>query len=236
MRGINATLAITEKSMENIKMEDIVEKDSTSESKQVEETSETNTTEQDPLKIELDRVQKKPKSEIEKAKDNLFFNAKRAKELGIDPAEILGFKSKEDEEVDEDDTPVTVGMLRKIQQENASKTALQLADEISNEAERELVKYHLQNTIKSTGIPTEDLKLSRALVNSVKNSQIIEETTRATPVKTHSNSSGVDAKQEKEITYSPDELQMMKPPFNMTPAQILEARGGKKYSFKNSKV
>lgn len=221
---------------ENIKMEDIVEKpDSTSEEAQVEETGSetaaTETTEQDPLKIELERVQKSKYTDKEKAEHSLRKNAARVKELGGDPNSILGIEKTEDGD-DEDDKPVTLGMLKKMQQENAAKTALQQADEIKNETERELVKFHLQNTIKSTGIPAEDLKLARALVNAVKNSQIIEETTRKTAPKTHSNGSGVDAKQEQEIIYTAEELAFMKPPFNSTPAQIMAAREGKKFSFK----
>ncbi len=121
-------------------------------------------------------------------------------------------------------------MLKKIQQENASKTALQQADEITNEVERELVKHHLQNTIRSTGVPAEDLKLARALVNAVKNTKIIEETTRKVEPKSHSNSSSVDAKVEKEVTLTIDEQQLMKVG-GLTLKEVVDAREGKKYSF-----
>ncbi len=224
--------------MENIKMEDIVDKvDSTSETTETQETeAKAEVTEQDPLKTELEKVQKKSKyTELEKAEHALKSTAERLKILGGDPNTILRIE-KETPGIDEDDTPLTVGMLKKLQQENASKSALEEADEISNETERELVKFHLQNTIKSTGSPKEDLKLARALVNAVKNTQIIEEVNRKTPPKTYSNSSGAPAKQEVEVTYSQAELDMMKPPFSMSPAQVLAAREGKKYSFKNSKV
>lgn len=234
---------------ENLKAEDFIEKkdDSTAETAEQKTTGDANeaaglnrdgTPKQDPLKTELERVQNKSKyTEKEKAEHSLRKNAERVKELGGDPTSILGIP-KESIEADEDDNqPVTRGMLKKMQQENASKSALQLADEITHESERELVKYHLSNTIKSTGIPAEDLKLARALVNSVKNTEIIQEVQRTTAPKTHSNSSGVDGKKETgEITYTADELQMMKAPFNMAPAQILAARAGQKYSFKNSKV
>ena len=218
-------------------MEDIVGKPNlTSEEAQVETKVEVETetkvdTEQDPLKTELERVQNKSKySEKEKAEHSLKKNAERLKELGGDPTDILGIKVETPNE--DDDTPLTIGTWRKMQQETTAKTALQSADEIQNETERELVKYHLQNTIKSTGIPSEDLKLARALVNAVKNTQIIEETTRKTPAKTHSNSSGVDGKQEKEVIYTPDELAFMKPPFNASPADIMAAREGKQLKFK----
>lgn len=215
----------------NIEMEDIVEKTTDPTSEPVIEK-----VEQDPLKTELERVQKKEgRTELEKATFSLKKNAERLKELGGDPSAILGIEKEIPKTVTEDDdnTPVTVGMLKKIQQNDASKSALQQADEIQNETERELVKYHLGNTIKSTGNPTEDFKLARGLVNSLKNTQILEEAARKTPPKSHSNSSGVDSKQEKEVVYSSDELQMMKAPFNMTKQEILDARAGKKFTFKN---
>src|ERR1035437_529481 len=166
--------------MSDLKMEDLVEKKEVtpaSEEKVETKVEETKVeTEQDPLKTELERVQKSKYSDEEKAEFTFKKQAERLKALGKDPASILGIE-KSDEE-DGDDTPLTVGMLKKMQQETASKTALQQADEIQNETERELVKFHLQNTIKSTGTPTEDLKLARALVNSVKNSQIMEENNR----------------------------------------------------------
>lgn len=216
-------------------MEDIVE-ETTSTSEEVAETTETKETEvveQDPLKTELERVRTVGKTEKEKAEYSLKKNAERVKALGGDPTQILGFK--EEQVSEEDDRPVTIGMLKRMQEETTAKTALQMAEEISNETERELVKYHLQNTIRSTGTPAQDLKLARALVNSVKNSQILEETARKTAPKTHSNASGVDAKQEKEVAFTPDEQRMMAPPFNVSPAEILEARKGKTFSFKHAK-
>ena len=218
-------------------MEDIVEKvDSTSETTEtveakVEDTK-VETTEQDPLKTELERVKKVSKyTEKEKAEHALKNTAKRLQELGGDPTSILGIPK---EEVDEDDKPLTVRAFKQFQKEGAKKTSLELAEEIQNETERELTKFHLENTIKSTGVPSEDIKLARALVNAVKNTQIIEETSRKAVAKAHSNASGVDAKQTKEFVATIDELQMMRPPFNMSQTQILEARAGRKFSFKNS--
>jgi len=213
--------------MENIKMEDIVEKDSSTS----EESETVETTEQDPLKTELEKVQTKTqRTELEKAAFSLKKNAERLKELGGDPNAVLGTE-KETSETDEDDKPVTLGMLKRLQQETAEKTALQLAAEIPNETERELVKYHLQNTIKSTGNAQEDFKLARALVNSVKNSQIAEEVYRKTNPKNHSSSSGVDARQEEKIEFTQAELDMMKAPFNLSREEVIAARKGNKYNF-----
>lgn len=204
----------------DIKQEDLIEK------KDVTPTSEETQTEQDPLKEELEKVQRTGKTEAEKAAFSLRKNADRAKELGIDPAEVLGYKSiKQDTTEDDDNKPLTRGDLKKFQQESAAKSALQLADEISSESERELTKYHLQNTIKSTGNPSEDLRLARSLVNAVKNNRIIEESNRKTEVKTYSNGSGAPAKDEAirgELT--PQEMAFLGKPFNMTKEQIIKAR------------
>lgn len=223
--------------MKNITQEDLEEKkvDSTSETAEKVETEvetefETKVeTEQDPLKTELERVQKVSKyTEKEKAEHTLKSTAKRLEELGGDPTDILGIKREEIES--DDDKPLTIGAYRKIQKASAIKTATDLAEEIQNETERELVKYHLDNTIKSTGIPSEDLKLARALVNAVKNTQVIEEINRKTVAKTHSNGSGVDAKQETEVKgdLTPDEMKFMGKPFNMTKEAILKLRKAKK--------
>lgn len=226
---------------ENLKEEDLIEKNtavSTSETANQEtgdtkvNTTEVKSVEQDPLKTELDKVRNKEgRSEKEKAEFSLKKNAERVKLLGGDPLSLLGVsgdKIEDFDENDEDDKPVTVGMLKKIQQQNAEKTALQLAEEISNESERELVKYHLQNSIKSSGNPTEDIKLARAIVNSVKNSQILEESARKTSAKTHSNSSGAPAKTEQVVgELSEEELLFTKPPFNLTPKQVVALRENK---------
>ncbi len=220
---------------ESIKMEDIVEKtESTSDTvEQVEtETKVEVETEQGPLKTELERIQKQSKyTEAEKAEHSLKKNAEKAKELGIDVSKVLGFSSNDP---DEDNTPLTVGAWKKMQQETAAKTAIQQAEEIPNETERELVKHHLQNTIKSTGNPLEDLKLARALVNAVKNSQIIEETTRKVVAKTHSSASGVDLKRDLAPQFTPEERQMMGSPFNLSEKEILAAREGKKFTFRKN--
>jgi hypothetical protein len=216
--------------MTELKQEDLIEKkDTTSVSteEKIEETEvkpEVETIEQDPLKTELDRVQKSGRTEKEKAEFSLKKNAERVKSLGGDVASILDMDTSESD--DDDDKPLTIGMLKKMQQESASKTALQQADEISNETERELVKYHLQNTIKSTGNSAEDLKLARSLVNAVKNAQIGEELARKPIAKTHSNASSANAKVDTEVKVELTEQEklFLGKPFNLTREQIIKAR------------
>lgn len=192
------------------------------------------TSEEDPLKVELERVRSK-KTPQEKALDSLYFNAQQAKKLGIDITkdeklkEVLGIK--EQVEVSEDEKPVTrkelEEILSKAQQVNATKTAEQLAMSISNEAERELTLFHIQNTIKSTGNPEEDLKLARALTNSVRNNQILEEYDRKPVAKTHSSASSdgtIDSKPT--IVLTPEEKAFLATG-RVTQEEILLARQGK---------
>lgn len=188
--------------MTDLKMEDLQEKAPASEAEKI--TDET-VVEQDPLKTELERVQKK---ESRTHEEKLLFKKqqidKEVRELGLLNDEPIS-------EVEDDNSPVTVGMLKKFQQEAAAKTALQMTDDISDETERELVKYHLTNTIRSTGSPSEDLNLARSIVNAAKNKQIIEEVERKIPTKNYSSATSAAARQ---ITSEPEltaeELTLMK--------------------------
>lgn len=184
---------------------------------------------EDPLKEELERVRSK-KTPQEKAKDSLFFNAQKAKELGLDPAEILGIKPKE-EGVDEDDKPVTrkdlLEALNAIKTSTATKTAEELAQEITSETERELTLYHIQNTIKSTGDPKEDLRLARAITNAARNSQILEEQARKPEAKGHSSSSsGGSMAPEPQVVLTAEEKAFLATG-HITKEEILLARQGK---------
>ncbi len=177
--------------------------------------------EQDPLKKELERIkqQKTGRSELEKAIFKRNQIDRRIRELKGDEDDI-----DDDFEDNEDDRPVTLGMLKKMQAQSTVKTALSLAvEEIDNEVERELVIYHLENTIKSTGNPKQDLSLARTLVNSVKNSQIAEELARKGKAKTHVSSGG-SGKHVVKIVLTPEEQLFTRPPFNMTPEQIVATR------------
>lgn len=175
----------------------------------------------DPIKTELERVQKQGRTEAEKATFTLKKNAERAKQLGIDPAQVLGLGDKE---VDKS-APVTVGMLEEIEKNRAQKSALQLADTITDENERELTKHYLSTRIVPSEDPAADLKLARGMVNSVKNAQILEEEARRTGAKGHSSGPGAPQKKNEnagELTAT--EIPYMKAPWNMTKEAIIAAR------------
>lgn len=187
--------------------------------------------EADPIKTELENIKKRAPSRTEKeqAEYNLKKIAERLKEIGGDPAQALGFNRQEEpSEVtnDDDDAPVTLGMLKKMQQVEASKTALQLAnEEIQGEAERELTAYYLENVIRSTGNPREDLKLARLMTNSVKNEKIMEMQNNRPQAKAHSSSSNLNTnsipKQTESLT---KEEQMILEQGVMTKEEILSFR------------
>lgn len=178
---------------------------------------------QDPVKAELDREQRREFTPVEKAAHNLKMNAERLKELGGNPEEVLGVTPKSVVTAD-DDTPVTVGMLQKIQAEQAQKTALELANDIPDENERALTKIYLQNRIRPSGNPQEDLRFARAAVNSIKNGMIAEEMGRKSTPQSHSTGSGVPAKKpEGEFVPTESEAKMMAA-FGLTKEQVIASR------------
>lgn len=197
--------------------------------KQVDETGTTPETitpepSQDPVEQEIAREKAKGegRTEAEKAAFSLKKNADRARELGIDPLEVLGVKA---EPKDDDNAPVTVGMLKEIQKETGRKTALEMADEISDPHERELTKHYLNTRVLPSGNASEDLRFARLAVNSVKNGQIAEELGRKGTPGAHASGAGAPPKaQGTEIELTAAELQFTRPPLNMTPAQIVAAR------------
>lgn len=174
---------------------------------------------QDPLKLELDKVNKKGagKTELEKA---LFTKSQIDKRISE-----LQKESGEEAPIDEDDSaPVTVGMLKKMEKEKAAKNSLQLAEDIEDENERELVKHHLSNTLKPSGNPQEDLKTARLIVNGVKNARIIEEGGRKVTPRTYSSGTGAPAKKEDGEFIPTAEEQMFMKSMKLTKEDILKAR------------
>ena len=171
---------------------------------------------QDVIKDELDKIKQKGegKTELERA-------LHKKQELD---KQIRKLRGETGEEIDDDDDkPVTVGMLKNIQKEQAQKTALQMADEISDEHERDLVKHYLSTKIIPSGNPNEDLKFARSAVNSIKNSQIAEELMRKGQPKTHNSGTSGPAPSEDEFKPTPEEAEFMRS-FKLTKEDILKAR------------
>lgn len=180
----------------------------------------------DPIKSELDKVRGSKKSEAEKLTHSLKGIAKRAKEIGIDPMSILGDGIDPNDGDDEDNKPVTLGMMKKMEQERAQQTALSMAQNIEDESERELAIHHLQNTIKPSGSAEADFATALTLVNALKNSQILEEVARKSKPKAYSSAAGAPANREERFEPTPEEAAMMAS-FNLTKEDILKARATK---------
>lgn len=170
--------------------------------------------EKDPIQEELDRLEdKKPKRT---RLETLAYNRDRLDKELAEERKKLGI-------TDEDDRPLTRGDLKVIQQESAQETAFKLADEITDDAEKKLVKYHLENTIKPSGDASTDLRNARLIVNSVKNGQIAEEAVRSVKARTSGSSSGAPAKEKQVNELTTDEKKMMSG-FGLTEEQVIAAR------------
>lgn len=177
---------------------------------------------QDLVKAELEKEKRSnDRTEPEKAAYSLKKNAERVAELGLDPAAILGIVQKNS---DDEDAPVTVGMLKQMNAENAKKSALQLANDISNEHERELAKHYLNTRIVPSGDAQSDLRTALALVNSVKNGQILEEQGRRANASPGTGSGGPAKPPQSDAALTEIELSYMRPPFNLTKEQIIASR------------
>lgn len=174
-----------------------------------------------PLKNELEKVQRKGTNhtKLEKA----IFSRKKIDE------EIENIKKEEgiEEEplAEDENAPVTVGMLRRIEQEKAQKTALGIAEDISDDTERELTQYHLKYTIKPSGNPSQDVKNARAIVNIAKNTQILEETERkATPKRFNSGSGAPAKKSDSEFVPTREEAEIMRAFPAVTKEKVIATR------------
>lgn len=183
---------------------------------------------QEPIDAELEKERAKKRTEKEKAEFSIKKNADRLRSLGGDPAEALGISTAGGAADDEDDDnrPMTRGEFKKMKQEEAAQTSIQLAEQIEDPKERELTITYLRDRIKPSGDPHEDLRFARQAVNAVKSGQIIQETTRRVAPKTHSSGAGAPANGGSDEDFVPtaEEAGFMRPPFNMTKEQIIAQR------------
>jgi hypothetical protein len=173
---------------------------------------------QDPIKQELEKAKiKKEFSEQEKTTYNLRKIAEKAKELGIDPKTILS----DEEEQPKDEIPE---WYKREEAKKAQKTSLQLADSISDADERALTKEYLSSRIVPSGDPEVDFRFALSAVRSLKNTQILEDITRGSSVKTTAAGGSAPIKVETQFVPTPAEEIMMKAPYNLSKEKIIEAR------------
>lgn len=108
---------------------------------------------------------------------------------------------------DDDDKPLTKGDLKRMQREDAKKTALQMANDLEDEDERSQVTELLETRILPSGNPQKDLQLALSAVRSEKNAQIASEATRKRNVTT-SRSSGTGAPSREEDHFEATETEL----------------------------
>ena len=174
-------------------------------------------TSQDPIKKELDKVKDKKLSKEER----LRFAKKKIDEQLSELDKENGITA----DVGEDDNePLTVGKFKQMQKEQGKKNALELAEAIEDEDERELTKHYLNNRIVPSGNAEDDVKLARAAVNSLKNAQIAEELARKGGNKGKSSAPGNPARHEAQFEPTDEERVFMSPPYNLKKEDVLKAR------------
>lgn len=173
---------------------------------------------QDPIEKELAKVHEK-KTKMTRAERLRFEQSKIAEQL-----RDLGEEGETPSSTD-DSAPVTIGMLKEREKDQAQKTALHMAEEIADEKERELTIVYLKERVRPSGNPTEDLRLAKQMVNAVKNQQILEEIARKGTANARPTGSGAPAPTPDGM-FEPDanEAMLMKPPYNLSKEQVIEAR------------
>lgn len=178
---------------------------------------------QNPIKAELERVGKIPKSKSAQIRFNIQRMQKDLEEQ--ETLERGGEPAPDDENKDK---PVTIGMLADIEKQKAQASAIQMAGGIADEDERALTVHYLQTRIVPSGNPTEDFRLAQSLVNSLKNQQVAEEIARkGNTGKTTivGNGGGAPPKPpEDEFVPTDAERGMMRAPFNLTKDEVIKAR------------
>lgn len=162
----------------------------------------------------------KVRTEKEKAIFNLQKKAEEARDLGIDPAEILGTKAKIEKE-EGDDVPE---WYKREQQKQAQKTALELADGLSDPDQKALVINYLQHRIVPSGNPQDDFRLALSAASASKNKQIAEEVGRYVAPRVTAAGGSQPAKVEEEFTPTPEEARFMAHPYNTSKENIIAAR------------
>lgn len=134
----------------------------------------------------------------------------------------------EDDEDDEDDiddaAPVTHGDLKRMQARAARQTAVQMADAIGDEGQREAVRAALKRVVASNN-PEEDFDAAVAIASRERNEKILEEDGRRGTVRRVATRTGAAPLVEEVFTPTAEEQMFMRAPFNLGKKEILAARG-----------
>jgi len=121
---------------------------------------------------------------------------------------------------EDDDKPLTRGDLKRLERDRSKKTALDMANEISDEDERSRVTEALETRIVSTGNPQKDLQTARDLANSERNRQIAEESNRKRDASKRNSGGGAPPREEDQFIATDDELAAARMVGKKSPADI----------------
>lgn len=173
------------------------------ETQNVETQSTEGESNEDPIKAELDRIKgdTNGKSAKEKFEYKLRRELAQAKEMGIDVTALAGIKTDsqpESSQEGDDDKPLTRRELEEILKtaKPQSKSAMEMALEIENEAERELHLYYLENKVRPSGNAEEDFQTAKAMVNAIKLQKQVSLSSVKPPVQTTSSASSFQPRKE----------------------------------------
>lgn len=172
--------------------------------------------ESDPVQEELDRIENSKRTKKEKL---LYTKQRVEKQLAE-----LGETDATDVDLDR---PMTVREYEARRMLDARDTAVSLVDSLSeDEKAKELVRYHLENTIRPSGDAQTDLNLALSIVNGVKNRQLAEESARTTRARTAPSAPAAPPRQiGAEPEFSKEEAAVMKG-FGLTKEEAAEALKG----------
>lgn len=148
--------------------------------------------------------------------------------------EELGEAGADDEDLDDPDEidpnkPLTLNDLRKIEAKKAKNTAVELAESLTDPAERaatlEALTTHVNPQLVASN-PQQAFEAARSIANGTRNARIREEAGRGGSGTPRAHGAGAPApRQDEEPEFTAQEKGFMRPPFSMTKEEILKARG-----------
>lgn len=139
-----------------------------------------------------------------------------------------GVEDESDDDDDEDDLdnpdrPLTVGDLQRIKAREASSTAVQMADAVTDTVARDAIKAALKSVVPS-GDPQKDFTNAVAIASVAKNNQVLEEIRRKGPQVQHRSGAGAPIKAADEAFVPTEEEAKYMKAFGLSEADVKTAR------------
>lgn len=159
--------------------------------------------------------------------------AKLKRKQGIIARQLAELGDEPDDEddglddLDDDNKPLTMGDLKRIEADKAKKTAVEMAGAIEDPEAAKAVKEALGSVVAS-GDPVKDFQNAVAIASATKNSQVLEEIRRKGTSATHRNGAGAPARQpEPEFVMTEEERRFVAQGW-LTEVEVKKARSGTK--------